>query len=54
MVLIAAWSWPPVSARPPSHFGSQLPLFSMNAMVNHLTPVAFVTEVRLGGLPQPV
>ncbi len=31
MVLMAVWSCPPVSARPPSHFGSQLPLLSMNA-----------------------
>jgi len=31
----------------------QPPEERMKAMVNHFTPVAFITVVGLGGLPQP-
>src|SRR5258706_16064995 len=53
MLLMLVWSWPPVSGRPPSHIGLQVPLVSMNAIVNHLTPVADMTVRGSGGLPQP-
>ena len=49
-----AWaSTPPVSGRLPSHAGVQPPPESMNAIVNHLTPVALMTVPGAGGLPQP-
>lgn len=48
------WSTPPVSARPPSHCGLQVPLLRTKARVNHLTPVAFMIVVGSGGLPQPL
>lgn len=47
------WSTPPVSARLPSQAGLQPPESSMNAIVYHLMPVALITEVALGGSPQP-
>ena len=47
------WSVPPVRAREPSHLGVQPPSESMNAMVNCWVPVADITSVALGGLPQP-
>src|SRR5581483_3704024 len=53
IALIACWSAPPVSGRLPSHAGLQPPPESMNAMVNCLMPVADMTAVGDGGLPQP-
>src|SRR5690242_5315774 len=53
MLLMVVWSTPPVSGRLPSHCGLQVPLDSMNAIVNHLTPVADITVRGSGGLPQP-
>src|SRR3954453_22915584 len=50
---ILDWSVPPVSGREPSHFGLQPPSERMNARVNHLTPVAGITEGGCGGLPPP-
>ena len=44
---------PPVSGRLPSQAGLQPPPDRMNAIVNHLTPVALITVVGLGGSPQP-
>ena len=52
--MIACASAPPVSGRLPSQAGLQPPLDRMNAMVNDLTPVAFMTVAGLGGLPQPM
>src|ERR1700730_1682871 len=53
IVLMVFWSWPPVNGRLPSQAGLQVPLVSMNAIVNHLTPVADMMVVGLGRLPQP-
>lgn len=50
---MTVWSLPPVSALLPSQAGLQPPESSMNAIVNHLTPVELITEVALGGSPQP-
>src|SRR2546426_222710 len=44
----------PESGREPSQAGLQPPDERMNAMVNHLTPVAFITVEGLGGFPQPM
>ena len=46
-------STPPVSGRLPSHAGAQEPLERMNAIVNHLMPVADMTVPGAGGSPQP-
>src|SRR2546430_1699926 len=46
-------STPPVSGRWPSQAGAQLPLERMNAIVNHLMPVADITVCGLGGSPPP-
>ena len=49
-----AWaSTPPVSGRLPSQAGVHPPLEFMNAIVNHLTPVALMTVLGAGGLPHP-
>src|SRR2546430_1751 len=53
IALMFCWSTPPVSGRWLSHIGVQPPPESMNASVNDLTPVAFITVVGAGGLPQP-
>src|SRR5437870_3289600 len=53
MALMLVWSTPPVSGRDPSHAGLQPPSESMNASVNHLSPVAAMTSVGFCGLPQP-
>src|SRR5690349_8714137 len=53
MLLMTVWSWPPSSGRLPSHSGSQAPLDRMNAIVNHLTPVAVMMVRGSGRLPQP-
>src|SRR6185437_7794698 len=53
MLLIVVWSLPPVSGRLPSHSGSQAPLERMNAIVNHLTPVAVMIVRGSGRAPQP-
>src|SRR5690242_9945247 len=53
IVLMFCWSTPPVSGRVLSQRGVQPPPESMNAIVNHRTPVAFMTVDALGGLPQP-
>ncbi len=54
MAEIVCASTPPVSGLEPSHIGLQPPPDRMNAMVKDLTPVALITEVALGGLPQPM
>src|SRR4051794_38934067 len=51
---MAAASALPDSGRLPSHAGLHPPEDRMNAIVNHLTPVAFMTAAGLGGLPQPM
>ncbi len=51
---IVVASTPPWSGRWPSHAGLQPPLDRMKAIVNALIPVAFITVVALGGLPQPM
>jgi hypothetical protein len=53
MLLMTVWSWPPVNGRLPSHAGEQLPLVSMNDIVNHLMPVADMMVRGSGRLPQP-
>jgi hypothetical protein len=53
IALMVLWSTPPVSGRLLSHAGEQPPPESMNAIVNCLIPVADITEVALGGSPQP-
>lgn len=53
IALIVDWSLPLVSGREPSHFGLQVPSERTKARVNHLTPVADITEVGFCGLPQP-
>src|ERR1041385_4859010 len=53
MLLMVVWSLPPVSGRLPSHSGSQAPLDRMNAIVNHLTPVAAMIVRGSGSAPQP-
>src|SRR5882757_10402340 len=51
--LMTDWSLPPVSAREPSQAGLQPPDERMNAIVNHLIPVEFITVLTAGGSPQP-
>src|SRR6476620_8171586 len=51
--LMVLWSTPPVSGRVLSHIGVQPPPESMKAIVNCLMPVALITDVADGGLPQP-
>src|SRR5438445_181608 len=46
--LIWVWSLPPVSGRLPSQAGLQVPSDRMNASVNHLMPVAFITDTGSG------
>src|SRR5215217_3006240 len=50
---IALASALPCSGRLPSQAGLQPPDDKMNAIVNHLIPVAFITVAGLGGSPQP-
>src|SRR6266508_3328857 len=50
---IVLWSTPPVSGRMPSHAGLQPPPERTKAIVYARMPVADITEVALGGLPQP-
>ncbi len=50
---MAAASTPPVSGRLPSQAGVQPPPERMNAIVNHRMPVALMTVLGAGGLPQP-
>src|SRR3954453_3017911 len=52
MALMVLSCEPPVRPPSPSHTGLH-PLASTNAMVNALTPVAFITVDGAGGLPQP-
>src|SRR3954449_4429570 len=51
---IAVASALPCSGRLLSHAGLQPPEALTNAMVNHLTPVAFITVCGFGGFPQPM
>src|ERR1044072_1587851 len=51
--LMTDWSLPPGSGLLPSQAGLQPPEERMKAIVYHLIPVALITEVALGGSPQP-
>src|SRR6266540_104858 len=53
ILLMLAWSTPPVRPRRPSHFGLHPPSERMNASVNQRIPVLAITVVGSCGFPQP-